>query len=97
MFRSVFEDFNEVIDPLDNFWFEKAKISHFKTLAFVAELVLTLFHGHASFEREFSISNTVHNNNMKEDTTMAKIHIIDHMNSHKLKPHTIEIEISLSQ
>ena len=97
VFRSVFEDFNEITDPLDNFWFEKAKISHFKTLAFVAELVLTLFHGHASFEREFSISNTVHNNNMKEDATMAKIHIIDHMNSHKLKPHTIEIEICLSQ
>ena len=51
VFRSVFEDFNEVTDPLDNFWFEKAKISHFKTLAFVAELVLTLFHGRASFER----------------------------------------------
>ena len=46
-FRSDFEDFSEVTDSLDNFWFEKAKISHFKTLTFVVKLVLTLFHGQA--------------------------------------------------
>ena len=46
-FRSDFEDFSEVTDSLDNFWFEKAKISHFKTLTFVMKLVLTLFHGQA--------------------------------------------------
>ena len=70
MLRSVFEDFNEATDRLDNFWFEKAKISHFKT--FVVKLVFTLFHGQTSVEREFSISNSVHNNSMKEDMTMAK-------------------------
>ena len=70
MLRSVFEDFNEATDRLDNFWFEKAKISHFKT--FVVKLVFTLFHGQTSVELEFSISNSVHNNNMKEDTIMAK-------------------------
>ena len=70
MLRSVFESFNEATDRLDNFWFEKAKISHFKT--FVVKLVFTLFHGQTSVEREFSISNSVHNNSMKEDTTMAK-------------------------
>ena len=43
--RSVFEDFNEATDRLDNFWFEKAKISHFKILAFVVKLILSLFHG----------------------------------------------------
>ena len=43
MLRSVFEDFNEATARLDNFWFEKAKISHFKTLAFVVKLVLPLF------------------------------------------------------
>ena len=52
--------------------FEKAKISHCKILAFVVKLALTLFHGQAFVELEFSISNTVHNNNMKEDTIMAK-------------------------
>ena len=46
-FRSDFEDFSEVTDSLDNFWFKKAKISHFKTLTFVVKLVLTLFHGQA--------------------------------------------------
>ena len=72
MLRSVFEDFNEATGRLDNFWFEKAKTSHFKTLAFVVKLVLTLFHGQASVKREFSKSNIVHKNNLKEDTIMAK-------------------------
>ena len=72
MLRSIFEDFNEAIDRLDNFWFEKAKISHFKTLVFPVKLVLTLFHGQASVERELSISKIVHINDMKEDTIMAK-------------------------
>ena len=74
MLRSVFGDFNEATDRLDNFWFEKAKISHFKTLAFVVTLVLTLFHGQASVEREFSLSNSVHNSNMKEDDHVKKIY-----------------------
>ena len=72
MLRSVSESFNEATNRLDNFWFEKAKISHFKTLTFVVKLVFTLFHGQTYVEWEFSISNSVHNNNMKEDTIMAK-------------------------
>ena len=80
---------------MNNFRFEKAKISHFKTLAFVVKLVLTLFHGQASVRLEFSISNIVHNNNMKEHRIMAKKYIIDHINSHKLKPHTIEVNKDL--
>ena len=98
MLRSVFKDFNEATDRLDNSWFEKVKISHFKTLAFVVKLILTQFHGPAFFEREFSVSNIVHNNNMKEHTFMTKTYTIDHMNSHKLKRHTIEIKkVCLSQ
>ena len=77
MFRSVFEDFHEATDLLDNFWFEKAKIFHFKTLAFVVKLILTHFHGQASVEWEFSISNIVHSNKMKERIIMAKKYIID--------------------
>ena len=61
----------------------------------MVKLVLTLFQGQASVEQEFSISNIVHNNNMKEHTIMAKKYIIDHMNSHKLKPHTVEINKDL--
>ena len=58
--RSVFDDFNKATDRLDNFWLEKAKISHFKTLAFVVKLVSTLFHLQASIDWEFSISNIDH-------------------------------------
>ena len=64
-------------------------------MALVMKLVLTLSHGQASVEREFSISNIVHNNNMKEHTIMAKKYVIDHMNSYKLKRHTIEINKDL--
>ena len=93
MLSSVFEDFHEATDRFDNFWFEKAKISHFKTLAFVVKEVLTpFFHRQASFEWEFSISNIVHTNNMKEGTIMAKKYI-DHMKAHKLKLHKAEIKI----
>ena len=61
----------------------------------MVKLVLTLFHGQASVEREFSINNIVDNNNMKEHTIMAKKYIIDHMNSHELKPDTVEINKDL--
>ena len=89
MLRCVFVDFNEVADRLYNFWFEKAKISHFKISAFYAKLFLTL-HVLVSVELDFSIGNIVHNTNMKEGTIMAK-DIVDHMNSYKLKPHAKEI------
>ena len=69
LLRSVFEDFNEATDCLDNFWFEKANISHCKILAFALKLVLTLL---TSVEQEFSISNIVHNNNLKEHLIMVK-------------------------
>ena len=36
------------------------------------KLVLTLFHGKASVEQEFSISNSAHNSKLKEDTIMGK-------------------------
>ena len=75
MLRSVFEDFNEATDRLYNFWFEKAKMSLIKTLAFVVKLVLTLFHEQASVEREFSISNIVHSNSIKENMIMANEHM----------------------
>lgn len=45
MLGSVFEDFNdEATDCFNNFWLEKAKVSHLKILAFAVKLVLTLFH-----------------------------------------------------
>ena len=43
MLGPVFEDFKEATNHLENSWFGKAKISHFKPLAFVVKLVLTLF------------------------------------------------------
>ena len=59
----------------------------------MVKLILTLFHRQASIEPEFSISNIVHKNSMKEHTIMAKKYIIDNMNSQK--PHTKEINKDL--
>ena len=58
--RSVFDDFNKATDRLDNFCLEKAKIFHFKALAFVVKLISTLFHLQASIDCEFNISNIDH-------------------------------------
>ena len=96
MLRSVFEDINEETFCLDHFWLEKGKISHFKTFVFVVKLVLTVVHGQTSAELEFSINNIVHNN-MKEDTIMVKKHIIDNINSNKLKVHIRETNKDLSK
>lgn len=77
MFSSVFEDFTETTDRFNNFGFVKAKISLFKTLAYVVKELLTpFFHRQVSFEWEFSTSDIVLNNNMKEGTIMAKELII---------------------
>ena len=95
MLRSFFEDINEATSCLDHFWLEKAKISHFKTLFFVVKLVLTVIHGQTSAELEFSINNIVHSK-MKEDTIMVKKHIIDNINSNKLKVHIRETKICQS-
>ena len=49
-----FEKIKEESDPLDNFFFQKVNIQNYKTLSFVVKLVLTLSHGQASVERQFS-------------------------------------------
>ena len=49
MLRSVFEDFNEVTDHLDKFWFLKAQITHFKT-NFCGEVSLNSFGGEAGVQ-----------------------------------------------
>ena len=55
------------------------------------KLLLTISHGQASVEREFSHNNAVLKTNMSPETVIAKRMIKDYMPSHDLKPYTIEI------
>ena len=91
-YRSTFEDFKEKEHRLDDFWFQQVKVYNYEKLSFVVKLILTLSHGQASVELEFSVNNIVDKKNMKEETIVARRHIIDHMRAHKLKPYTIEID-----
>ena len=54
-------------------------------------MVLTLSHGQASVERQFSVNNSVLDVNMKEDSIVARKLIRDHMLAHSLTPESFTI------
>ena len=56
---STFEDFKEKEHRLDDFWFQQVKVYNYEKLSFVVKLILTLSHGQASVELEFSVNNIV--------------------------------------
>ena len=86
-----FEKFKEESDQLDNFFFQKVSIQNYKTLSFVVKLVLTLSHGQASVERQFSVNNQVPDNNMQAMIIVLWKHLINHMKANQLTPHSIDI------
>ena len=94
-FRVIFEEFNENETRLDHFFFTKVNANAYETLSFVIKLILTLSHGQACVERQFSVNNRVLQDNMGKDTIIARKHIINHMNSENLKPYTIDIDKTL--
>ena len=86
-----FEKFKEESDQLDNFFFQKVSIQNYKTLSFVVKLVLTLSHGQASVERQFSVNNQVPDNNMQAMIIVLWKHLINHTKANQLTPHSIDI------
>ena len=81
--------FSQKVDKFDDFYFKVASISKYKDLLFVVKLILTLSHGQASVECEFSLIANIMKTNMSPESFTAKRK--DHMIANKLKPHTIEI------
>ena len=79
---------------LDDFYFKLGGMTKYKDLSFLLKIVLTLSHGQAVVERNFSLGNALLNYNMGEDSVKAKKVIKDHMLSNGLEPHTIHIQIS---
>ena len=93
-----FEKIKEESDPLDNFFFQKVNIQNYKTLSFVVKLVLTLSHGQAFVERQFSVNNQVNNmidNNMQMMSIVAWKQTINHMKVNQLTPYSIDISKDL--
>ena len=86
-----FEKFKEESDQLDNFFFQKVSIQNYKTLSFAVRLVLTLSHGQASVERQFSVNNQVLDNNMQVMSIVVWKHLVSHMKVNQLTPHSIDI------
>ena len=83
-FRVAFAEFDGNKTRLDHFYFKRVNVNAYETLSFVIKVVLTISHEQASVERQFSVNNLLVDHNMENDTIIAKKHIINHMNAHKL-------------
>ena len=73
------EEFNEKQHRLDDFYFNQVFANNYADLSFAIKVVLTLRHSHTSTEQQFSITNIVLDSNMKEESIVARTHIIDHV------------------
>ena len=77
--RAKVKEFDENRVWLDDFCFYQVFAKNYTDLPFVIKVVLTLSHDQAFSEQQFSINNTVLDNNMKEESIVARKHIIDHV------------------
>ena len=78
-YRAKVQVFDENYDRLDDFCFNQVFANNYADLSFIIKVVLTLHHGQTFTEQQFSISNTVLGNNIKEESIVARKHIIDHL------------------
>ena len=58
-------------------------IENYKELAFVVKLVLTLSHGQASIERNFSVGKNCEITNMEPESIIGRKFVKDHMTRFK--------------
>ena len=77
-YRAKVQAFDENHDWLDGFCFNQGFANNYANLSFVIKVVLTLSHNQAFTEHQFRVNNTVLDNNMNEESIVAKKHIIDH-------------------
>ena len=79
------------ISRLDDFYFQKLKISKYAELSAIVNIILTLSHGQSDVERGFSCNTHLLEENIKDDLIVSKCLIKDHLVSKNLKPHMLEI------
>ena len=82
-YRAKVEEFNENHNWSDNFCFNQVFANNYAGISHVIKVFLTLSHGRASTEQQFSITNIVLDNNRKEESVVAKQHITDQLWSKK--------------
>ena len=70
-YRARVEEFNENHNRLDNFCFNQVFANNYADLSYAIKVLLTLSHGHTSTEQQFSLTNIVLDNNMKEERIVA--------------------------
>ena len=85
-----FEEFSQESCRLDEIYFHKIGVAKYQDVAFVIRLLLTLKHGQAAVERDFSHNNALLKVNMNHETVISKRVIKDHMLAHNLKPYSID-------
>ena len=89
---------NKSAEILDDSYFDVVNIQNFPNLGFPLKIVLTLNHGWVAEECKFSVSKSVVDVKMQEETIVARRMVIDHKQASKLEPFlmTIGSELSLA-
>ena len=88
----------KVKDRLDKFYFSTVgEIETYPKFCRVVKLVLILFHGQASVEREFNVNENMLQPNLQEKSLTSQRIIYDHMKANSLAPESIVITKQLRE
>ena len=83
LLTDLFQSYKRKETSLDEFYFEKTDIRRFKELASLLRVILTLSHGQAAVERNFSINNSLSIINISEKSSVCKKLVRDHLLSNQ--------------
>ena len=89
-----FEGYN-MKKRLDVFFFHDLDMDRYKHLSFVVRLILTISHGQAACERNFSLKNNLEQVNQETDTIVSRRICKDYLCAKKMKPADIVIDKEL--
>ena len=91
-YHERFTNFKREDGCLDEFFFSTCEVDkNYKELSSVIEIILTLSHGQAAVERNFSLRKSFVVDNISETSVINKKLIKDHMFANKLTAATIHI------
>lgn len=78
-------------ERLDVFFYHTIGVSKYPKMSYVLRIILTLSHGNADVERNFSLKNNLEQNNQSKDTIVARRICKDFMCASNLKPFEVPI------
>ena len=94
-FKDTFSSYEQNTERLDDFYFRKINIQHYKSLSFLLQILFIMSHGQAAVKRGFSINNNVIEENMSPELTAAGRLIKDHVLGNGLTPESIYLSQNL--